>query len=667
MTYRILPFLLVISGAAIASEDSVHEYTWLTVGEPSGSMVVRQADDGTTRMSFQFNDRGRGPETESILRLNDQGVPVEVEITGKNYMKGAVDERYSAGDGVAAWESSIETGRADFDGSAFFVPNESAPFIIGILAGAIMDTDSGTLELLPTGHASIAELATRTLKSDGAEARITLYGITGLDATPTYVWLDENREFFGIDYGWFGIIPKGWESQINVLKEAQEVATDEFFHALASKLTENLDGLLAVKGARIFDSITGELTEPATVFAWKGKISAIYFSPVDIPPETRVIDASGKTLMPSLWDMHGHVSVESYLNYLASGVTNVRDMANDPEVIYKLGDDVRSGSIIGPDIYALGFIDKRGEFSAPTGKLADNLQDAMELVDYYAQHGFHGIKLYSSIEPEWVQPIAEYAHRRNMSVKGHIPAYMNATQAIEAGYDEITHINMVLLNFLGAETLDTRTPTRFTVPGEQARNLDLNSAEVRDFVALMKAKNIALDPTLAIFMDMFLNEPGKVSPVFRDIADHLPANVRRHSVAGTGRNDGQEEIYAESAERMQEMLLLLHRQGIRLLPGTDNDLPGFSLIRELIYYVEAGIPANETLQLATIVAATHMGQENRLGSVTVGKDAQFYLVDGDPTSDIEALYRVEQVVKGRQLFNAADLLQAQGFVPFTRP
>jgi hypothetical protein len=252
-----------------------------------------------------------------------------------------------------------------------------------------------------------------------------------------------------------------------------------------------------------------------------------------------------------------------------------------------------------------------------------------------------------------------------MEVKGHIPAFMNARQAIDAGFDEITHINMVVLNFLSAETLDTRTPTRFTVPGERGREVNLASPAVRDFITLMKDKAIALDPTINIFMDMFLNEPGKVSPVFRDIADHLPAAVRRQYIAGAGRNEGQEEIYAESARRMQQLLLLLHENGIRLLPGTDNSLPGFALIRELRYFVEAGIPASETLQLATMGAASYMGQGDRVGSVSVGKDAQFYIVDGDPLRDIEALYRVEQVVKGRQLFSAPDILRAQGFIPFT--
>jgi len=666
MNFRIIPLLLAISGAVFASGNSVREYTWLTMGQPAGSMRVEQPVDGSTRTSFEFNDRGRGPQTQSVLRLNHRGVPVELEITGRNYSNGLVDEHFTSADGKARWQSTIEHGAADFDGAAFFVPNDGAPDIMGTLARAILDSDSGRLQLLPSGHASITKVTTRTLHSDGAEIDITLYGISGLDSTPSYVWLDQNREFFGIDFGWFDIVPKGWESQIKVLKEAQEKATDQFFQNLASHLTENLQGLLVIKGARIFDSLEGKLTAPATVFTWKGKISAIYFSPVEIPRDARVIDATGKTLMPSLWDMHGHVNIDNYLNYLACGVTNVRDMGNEPDLLYKLSDGVRSGKIIGPDIYPQGFIDKRGEYAAPTGQLADTLEDALKLVDYYAQHGFWGIKLYSSIEPAWVRPIAQSAHRRGLSVRGHVPAYMNASQAIEAGYDEITHINMVLLNFLGGEKLDTRTPVRFTVPGEQAGKLNLDSAEVRDFVAVMKRKGIALDPTIAVFMDMFLNEPGKVSPIFRNIADHLPANVRRHQIAGKGRNEGKEAIYAASARRMEALLLMLHRENIRLLPGTDNDLPGFTLIRELMYYVEAGIPASEALQLATIVSATHLGQERRLGSVSLGKEAQFFVVDGDPTRDIEALYRVEQVVKGRQLFNAADILRAQGFIPFTQ-
>lgn len=650
--------------SAYADETGTVEYTWLTIGEPSGAQTVVHQSDGSTDVTFNFNDRGRGPETDTSITLNEAGMPVAVVVTGSNYQKGAVDERFNVSGGSATWESNIESGSAAFDGKAFYLPNNAPPEVFAMLARAILNSESGAVDLLPTGQATISKLAASTLVDDDVSLQVTLYGISGLDTSPTHIWLDSDQEFFGLDYGWFGITRKGYEHHIDTLKAAQSSATDAYFEEASALLTKNIDGLLAIKSARLFDSLSGELTDPATVFVWDGKITAIYFEEVSIPEDATVIAADGQTLLPSLWDMHGHVSVENFFNYIAAGVTNVRDMANDENAIEKLSDNVRTGMVAGPDIYALGFVDKRGEYAAPTGRLADTLDEAMSFVDFYAQRGYHGIKLYSSIEPEWVQPLADYAHSRDLVVKGHVPAFMNAEQAINAGYDEITHINMILLNFLGAETLDTRTPTRFKVPGELAGGIDLQSDEVLEFIALMKKKNIAHDPTLAIFINMFRNEPGKVSPVFRDIADHLPANTRRHSIAAASYNDGQEEIYGRAAERTLQLLRLLHESGIRILPGTDNMLPGFTLIRELIYYTEAGIPANEALQLATIESARHLSQDQRLGSISVGKEAQIFLVDGNPVDNISDLYKVRHVIKGRQMYFAPDILKAQGFVPF---
>ncbi len=655
--------LLLLPGIALADE-ALREYTWLTVGEPSGKQTVQKGDDGSTTITFNFNDRGRGPNTSTLMWLDQRGYPVHLSITGNNYSGGRVDERFELLDHQAKWSSEIESGTAPAADAGFYIANNGSPELLAVLARAILNDDDQSIDLLPSGTASIDQVAEATLEQNGESKHIALYSISGLDPSPTHIWLDEQQQLFGIDYGWFGITTAGWEQHINVLKEAQEQAITEHYRNLAASLTEDTGDMLVIRGARIFDSLAGTLTEPATVFSWKGEISSVYFEEVEIPEGASVIEAGGQTLLPSLWDMHAHVDMPTFLNYLASGVSNVRDMANDPERISQLRDDVASGLIMGPDVYALGFIDKRGEFSAPTGMLADTLEEALGLVDWYAQRGFFGIKLYSSIEPSWVAPIADYAHQRDMLVMGHVPAYMNATQAIEAGYDEITHINMILLNFLGAEDLDTRTPTRFMVPGERGGDIDLSSPEVRAFIDLMVDRNISHDPTLSIFLDMFLNEPGQISPVFRDIADHFPANGRRQSIAGTGRNAGNEATFARSAQRTMELLKLLHDSGVQLLPGTDNALPGFTLIRELMYYAEAGIPANEVLQLATIGSANKARQGHRLGSISVGKAAHMHLVDGDPTEDLSTLYRVTEVIKGTQRYNAAEVLQSQGFTPF---
>ncbi|MEE8371569.1 MAG: amidohydrolase family protein, partial [Sphingomonadales bacterium] len=441
-------------------------------------------------------------------------------------------------------------------------------------------------------------------------------------------------------------------------------AGDAYSRALTEKLSHPIEGLLVIRGARIFDSIRGRLTGESTVFVLGGMITAVYDGLIDAPPEATVIDGTGKTLMPALWDMHGHVSNNQYLNYLASGITNVRDMANDPAFIIKTKADIAAGRIVGPDVHALGFIDKKSPYAAPTGMLAETLEEVLGFVDYYAQHGFLGIKLYSSIEPQWVPDIVDYAHARGLKVLGHIPSGMTAAQAVRAGFDEITHVNMILLNFMGAEKIDTRTPLRFTVPGKEGGKLDLSSKEVREFIDLLKEYGVAHDPTMSIFMDMFLNKPGEITTVFSGIADHFPASIRRGAISSPGFNAGEEVAFAATAEVTRNLIKLLHENGILLLPGTDNFLPGFTLLRELAFYVEAGIPPIDALRLATIEPAKYMGLEQSLGSVSPGKKAQLVLIGGDPTRNIADLYKAELVIKGRVMFRPAEILREQGFKPF---
>ena len=136
-----------------------------------------------------------------------------------------------------------------------------------------------------------------------------------------------------------------------------------------------------------------------------------------------------------------------------------------------------SGEVIGPNTYRAGFMDKAGPYAS--GWAAETLEQALERVDFYADNGYIQIKLYSSIEPEWVAPIAERTHARGMRLSGHIPAFMSAEQAVKAGYDEIQHINMVFLNFLAGDREDTRKQIRFTLYGDEAGNLDLDSGEVQ--------------------------------------------------------------------------------------------------------------------------------------------------------------------------------------------
>lgn len=661
----LLPVILMLTGTVSAGAEEVVRHEFLTIGEKSGEQLVTRGPDDSLTIRFNFNDRGRGPDTETEVTLDERGLPATISISGVNYAKADINENYSRKGGTGTWESDIEQGASERAEVSFFWPANGPPEFTAMLARALLRDNDGQLPLLPVGTARIEKLEEKTVANSGGEERhITLYAIHGLSDGPTYIWLDSELNLFGADYGWFAVTPEGWADSVAVMKQAQDADEGRRLFAASARLGTRLSGLVAFTNVNVFDSLTATLEPAKTVYVLDGVITSVVDANQPISADAQIIDGAGNTMVPGLWDMHGHVSPSNYFNYLAFGITNIRDMANDPDFIIKTRREIRSGHLAGPDIHALGFIDKDTEFAAPTGMLADTLEEALDFVDYYARHGFVGIKLYSSIDPEWVAPIAKHAHALGLTVQGHVPAYMLATEAIKDGFDEITHINMAMLDILGADDVDTRTPLRFTVPGTQGGTIDVNGAAMDDLIGLMKAHGTAIDPTLGIFLDMFLNEPGSYQLSHAATAQHYPPGVQRASLASRGRNYGDEARYERSAATARAMVKRFFDEGITVLAGTDNFPWGFALLYELKAYVEAGIPEPEVLRMATITAARHMGVDQSLGSISPGKRAHFVLVDGNPLENIEALLRARRVVKDQIIYSTAELLGEQGYRPF---
>jgi hypothetical protein len=198
-----------------------------------------------------------------------------------------------------------------------------------------------------------------------------------------------------------------------------------------------------------------------------------------------VIDGRGKMLLPGLWDMHAHVADNDGLLNLAAGVTTVRDLANDNDELAARIARIEKGEEIGTRVVRAGFIDGPGPYQGPTKVLVATKEEALKWVDWYADHGFVQIKLYSSVKPELLPVVAEEAHRRGLRLSGHVPSGMLAAQAVREGYDEIQHLNFLLLNFM-PDVIETRTPARFLEPARRGADLDVSSPAVREFIALLK-------------------------------------------------------------------------------------------------------------------------------------------------------------------------------------
>jgi hypothetical protein len=244
------------------------------------------------------------------------------------------------------------------------------------------------------------------------------------------------------------------------------------------------------------------------------------------------------------------------------------------------------------------------------------------------------------------------------------PAFMRAEQAVRDGYDELTHINQLMLNFFVKPEHDTRTLLRFSLVAEQARKVRVQGPEVQRFIAMLRQRGTVVDPTLATFEAQFTQRDGEPNPSLVAVADHLPVLWRRGLLQSESSPDAQQaQQWRESYARMLALTAALHRAGVPLVAGTDST-PGLAFWRELELYVQAGIPAPQVLRIATSNAARVAGIAERAGSIAPGLSADLVLVQGDPTRDITALRRTLLVFKGGQAYRPEALWQSLGMRPF---
>ncbi|HEU5217446.1 MAG TPA: hypothetical protein VFU23_02235, partial [Gemmatimonadales bacterium] len=316
----------LLQSAPPAPADTLR-YTMLLSGNRAGSMLVIREADGSARTRFEFNDRGRGPKTETLLRIDAAGLPTAVSITGNDYLKAPVEEHFTVTGGTGTWSSSAERGSSSSGAGAFYVPLNSAPDLLGRLAQALLTAPGHRLPLLPAGEARIERAGEATVRRNGAREHLTAYAITGLDFTPTYVWLDDSGSLFVSASGWSGIVREGADSSLPALTAVQDSLERVRERRQAETLSDRPAGPVAFIGATLFDAPNARLAPGTTVVVDGNRISAVGpDGSIPIPPQARRIDARGKTLLPGLWDMHAHVgAVDGPLN-IAAGITSVRDL-----------------------------------------------------------------------------------------------------------------------------------------------------------------------------------------------------------------------------------------------------------------------------------------------------------------------------------------------------
>jgi imidazolonepropionase-like amidohydrolase len=245
---------------------------------------------------------------------------------------------------------------------------------------------------------------------------------------------------------------------------------------------------------------------------------------------------------------------------------------------------------------------------------------------------------------------------------------MRPLEAINAGYDEITHINWIVMQGMPDSVIaESNGIQRFEGPGRYAKDLDLDSGPMKDIVATMAKKGIYSDPTMVAFEGLYVPENGELSPSYAAFVGTLPPSVERGFKLGGFQvpKDLTRADWRKSWAKMVELLGRMHKAGVPIVAGTDG--AGIELIHELEIYQEAGFTIPEAIASATIVPAKLVGQDKNTGSITVGKVADLVLVEGDPSKRLGDLRQTRLVVLGGKLLNADMLRNAAGFSGRPKP
>lgn len=668
MFHSALSILCLFFIISVANAADIRRYTILVDnGVKAGEQVVEIDDKGDTKVSFNFKDNGRGPELVETISLNEDGTIASYSAAGNSTFGSVIDESFAQHGDNATWRAGEKTGSTTIAGPALYMPVEGSAETLSIAINAIAKSGKDNIALLPSGTLTQQVVSDLIVEKDGEKQKVQLLVQTGVGLSPNFVWAtsgDDPHLFAMLIPGYLTLIDEGWQGNAEKMSAIQQEAETTVLQTRAQELPVTLHGLTVVRNARIFDSETMKLSAPSDVFFLRGKITAIVPAGTLTTPVDNFIDAEGRIMLPGLFDMHAHISRWEGGLHLAAGVTSIRDMGNDNATLQMMIDEISQDKLLAPTIFPTGFLEGESPMSARSGFVVSDLDGAKAAINWYATHDYHQLKIYNSFPKEILKDTVTYAHSRGLRVSGHVPAFLKAEDAIAAGFDEIQHINQLVLNFLVKDDTDTRTLERFYLPAREFADFDLQGKQIQDFIKLLKDKGLSIDPTLATF-DFLKKVDGTVGDPWKDIVDHLPPDLQRtyHTAELDIPDSTTAALYAKSYAKMVEFTGLMYKAGIPVVAGTD-ELAGFTLQGELELLVKAGLTPSQALQVATLNGAKFSNASERKGQITVGRDADLLLVDGDPTKNIGDIRKLALVITQGKAMYPTEIYKAMGIEPF---
>jgi imidazolonepropionase-like amidohydrolase len=398
---------------------------------------------------------------------------------------------------------------------------------------------------------------------------------------------------------------------------------------LATAAAQPQTRALALTRVNVVDVIEGRIVPNATVTIAGVTITSVTPNGT-APAGARVVDGQGTFLMPGLWDMHAHMeaSGEPWLPlYVANGVTGIRDMGSQLDLILKMREATSSARVLGPRIVAAGPIldDAPGDW--PFRMRVRTAEEGKAAVQLLKRRGVDLIKVHNHTPRDAYFAIADEARRQHLPLAGHVPLKVTVEEAIEAGQHDIEHFS--------------ESRVWMQCSGGASYHAD----RCRSLFALLATRRIWQTPTLLAASELAtIGTPASSVP-----ADQLPyatKSVRAMwaGVQGMFATPDVVRMFRQRAETAAVVTNDMARAGVGILAGCDSMIAGFCVHDELAAMVRGGMSPLAALQAATVNPARYLNLSETAGSVAPGRRADLVLVDANPLADIGNVRRVRAVV-----------------------
>jgi len=673
MRRTVLAALLTACASAAIAEPTPKEQLLVPPADATHYVVVSSAGkhgdeymwklaDGRTALRESILLRGLTFETDQTIKYGPDGMPSEVVVRGVT-PSGDAAENFAISGGKATWKSPVDEGGEAYATPAYYLP-QGGPFVSAApQVDALLAAGRSGLTLLPSGKATFEKVASADVTGPQGAKRVDLIFLRGTGQSPQPLWVEKDK-FFGA-VGALALLPAGYEGNLDKLQAAQDKAIAALAPATARKfLTAAARRPVLFKNVKIYDADNQRFVAGQNVVTANGKIVSVGTALPKLPAGARVIDGAGKTLVPGLWDSHMHVGDDfQTVSELALGVTSCRNPGGPIELEVSQRERRNKGTLLAPECFDSVIVDQKGPLVAQGSLAVSSLEETLAAVRKIKANNLTAVKFYTSMKPEWIAPGAKLAHELGLHVHGHIPAGMRTLDAINAGYDEITHIYFATMQAMPQEVVDkANTTMRMLGPGKYFKDVDLDAEPMKTVIRTMAEKKITLDPTLVVVEGVLLANAGTVAPAYAPYVGTLPAATERGFKSGAiPYLPGMTRADAvASVHHMGEYVTKLFRAGVPIVAGTDGQ--GMELVRELELYVDGGMTTSEALATATIIPARNVKIDQRTGSIAVGKEADLLLVDGDPEKTIGDLRHVDQVMSDGVLMDGDALRKEAGYL-----